>query len=138
MAIKPYDRVAVGKELLPEEKRNYCKFTLHENGAPLTRRGHGMLVQAKNGQVFLIDGPDLPGSIDVFTGDVQGGRNLFQILLNPDAEEGFALRKSEGLKMSATPKAEWPISRTALVFAAGFIVHSMWSIQHELLMLFTQ
>lgn len=138
MASKASDFLAVGKELFPKGKRNFTKFTLHENGEPLTRRSHGLLVQAKNGRVFLIDGPDLPLTIDVFTGTVQGGRNLVQILMNPDSEEGFELGKALGLELPTTPAKAWPTFREFVLFVAGIVLHAMWSVQYEILTLFTR
>src|SRR5262245_19237130 len=62
----------------------YTPLHFLENGAPKVRRIHEMQIQGKDGVVYTLKGKELPGFIQVNTGESHKGKHLAQILLDPE------------------------------------------------------
>lgn len=90
----------------------YCKFTLIENGNPLTRRIHEIIVQDLFGLIHRIFGDRLPDSITVITGESQTDYHTLEILTSPETLRRTSEQRSDGYR--------WPVGRDVLHVAIGF------------------
>lgn len=98
----------------PQQKGEdrHCKFMLVENGTPLTRRIHELIVQDAVGTIHRIDGDRLPSSITAVTGVCQTEHHTLQVLISP--------RKLRSLPGPSHAPAGWPTRRDLLHVALGF------------------
>lgn len=106
------------KEVLSRKTRDHCKFVLLENGTPVVRRIHRLVIQAANGKVYEIEGNRLPMFVGLFPGNSQAGKHLGQILLNPNQYHA----------LDWIAPATWLSLRTVVIFLFGmFATHLLWT-----------
>ena len=91
----------------------HCKFTLIENGNPLTRRIHELIVQDAVGLIHRIFGDRLPDSMTVITGDCQTDHHTLEVLISPRKLKRISEQRSDGYR--------WPVGRDVLHVAIGFV-----------------
>ncbi len=95
--------------------RRFCKVIHSENGRTTTRRIHTMTVQAADGRLHHLDGPDLPDSISLYSGVSYRGAHLAEVLLNPKNASASPILPTTG----------WISKRDAFFVALGFFIFSL-------------
>jgi hypothetical protein len=91
----------------------YTKWTHMENSSPMTRRIHRIEIQARNGELYVIKGEDLPECITTACGVGLKGKHLAQILIRPKS-----VAKTSPYP---APKANaWPSWRDIVSLGIGF------------------
>lgn len=93
-------------------EEGYCKFTLVENGSPLTRRIHEMVIQDEVGKLHRVSGDKLPSSMTAITGECQTDHHTLEILISPRKLRRISEQRSDGYR--------WPVGRDVLHVAIGF------------------
>ena len=87
----------------------YTRFEHLENGQSTVRRIHRLEVQGNDGHLYILEGKDLPDSIQTNTGVGHKGKHLATILLDPS-------------NFAPPPRGEmkrWPVGRDVLHIALG-------------------
>ena len=94
-------------------EERHCKFLLMENGKPLPRNIHEMILQDPEGLIHRVIGDDLPYSMILLTGDSHTGHHVLQILLHPRKlkKQLPAVERNRGYK--------WPVGRDLLHVILG-------------------
>ncbi len=107
---------------LKDREGYYAKFTYVENGQVLTRRIHKFDLQARDGQLYHVEGKDLPDGLTMYAGAGRKGNHLAELILPKSA-----LRRRDQVR---PPK--WPNRRDWVHVATGA---SLLVIFHSVLIL---
>lgn len=107
----------------------FTKYIHVENGTPMVRRLHKLIIQSSTGHVFEIEGAALPETIITFAGDSHKGKHVGQILLRPKsavAESTTTVVNGFGKKpfssvIDTSPDDRWPTCRDFVNGLIGFI-----------------
>jgi hypothetical protein len=92
----------------------HCKFMLMENGKPIPRNVHEMIVQDTEGIIHRVIGEQLPSDMVVYTGDSHTGHNILHILLHPRRI------KRQLAEVERDRGYQWPVGRDMLHVLLGF------------------
>ena len=91
----------------------YTKWTHMENVQPMTRRIHRIEIQARNGELYVIKGEDLPECITTSCGVGLKGKHLAQILIKPKSV-------AKRLPYPEPTANAWPSFRDLVSLSIGF------------------
>jgi hypothetical protein len=100
---------------LEAANQRFCKVAHTENGRTWTRRIHTMTVQAADGRLHHLDGPDLPDSISLYSGVSYRGAHLAEVLLNPKNAKASPI----------PPTSDWISKRDAFFLVLGYFLFSL-------------
>jgi len=105
---------------LKDREGYFAKFTYVENGQVLTRRVHKFDLQARDGQLYHVEGKDLPDGVTIYAGTGRKGNHLAELILPKRAFTKFARPQDRPEK--------WPSRRDLVHVAVGVallvILHS--------------
>src|SRR5262249_62179579 len=65
-----------------EDDKHHCKFDYHENGRPLRRRIHELVIVANDGRIYRFKGEKLPTSITGFPVETEDGKHILELAFN--------------------------------------------------------
>ena len=95
----------------------YTKWTHSENGDSVARRIHRLEIQARDGQLYFLDGDALPDEIHTCAGQGRIGKNLGRILLSDNPQEPT-------YSVSLQPNG-WPSRRDLVHVIIGLVLLMM-------------